>query len=90
MFPEEFISDDGGEFVFVGWCRSSVVLFTRRQSKKRKRNDASVLPKIGGLVVELRLLCPAVPILGWSISSRQSLLTFLTAMIRDIDIFGWQ
>lgn len=76
LFRGSFFSGESGEFIHVGWYRRNVGLFMRSERKGREMNDAIVMFSMDGLVVELGLLCSAVPASGQSISSRAKLADF--------------
>lgn len=63
-------TDDGGGYVSAELYRRSIMLSTRKERKRRKRDDASLTSRLDGLVGGLGLLCPAVPVSSQTISSR--------------------
>lgn len=76
VLPEKLISDDSGEYVNAGRCRKHLVLSTGREGGRRKKNGASMMPRLNGLVLRLGLFFAAVPVLDQSISSKKKLADF--------------
>lgn len=63
-----------------------MVLFTGRESERRKRINGSVILRFDGFVVRLGLSCPLVPVSSESISSRTELADSLDSYDKNIGL----
>lgn len=75
MFREKLFCNVSDKYVGVRCCGRSLLLSMEGEGDRRELNDTSVVERLDGGVVKLRLLCPTVAVSNHSFSSRAKFFT---------------
>lgn len=81
------ICDVNGMHSSVRWDRKSVVLFTEKESERRIKNNTSVMSRLDGLIVGLRLVCTVVVFSSQKVSSEAELADFAGQQLQKTAVF---